>query len=66
MYVYIDSGNCSSCDPREMLLIQALLLAELVGFLKLGVPLGVLIMRTIVFWGLYWGLILGKYHLKGC
>ena len=33
-------------------------------FPKLGVPfLGVPIIRTIVFWGLYWGpLILGNYH----
>ena len=35
------------------------------SFLKLGVPfLGVPIIRTIVFWGLYWGpLILGNYHI---
>ena len=35
------------------------------GFPKLGVPfLGIHIIRTIVFWGLYWGLpILGIYHL---
>ena len=35
------------------------------GFPKLGVPLlGVPIIRTIVFWGLYWGpLILGNYHV---
>ena len=35
------------------------------GFPKLGVPfLGVPIIRTIVFWGLYWGtLILGNYHI---
>ena len=34
------------------------------GFPKLGVPfLGVPIIRTIVFWGLYWGSpILGKYQ----
>ena len=37
------------------------------GFPKLGVPfLGVPMIRTIVFWGLYWGpLILGKYQ-SGC
>ena len=37
------------------------------GFPKLGVPcLGVLIIRTIVFWGLYWGtLIKGNYHFGG-
>ena len=36
------------------------------GFPKLGVPLlGVPIVRTIIFWGLYWGpLILGNYHLN--
>ena len=36
------------------------------GFPKLGgTILGVPILRTIVFWGLYWGsLILGKYHIK--
>ena len=35
------------------------------GFPKLGVPfLGVPIIRTIVFWGLYWGpTILGNYHM---
>ena len=35
------------------------------GFPKLGVPLlGVPIIRTIVFWGLYWGpLILENYHI---
>ena len=35
------------------------------GFPKLGVPfLGVPIIRTIVYWGLYWGTsILGSYHL---
>ena len=35
------------------------------GFPKLGVPfLGVPIIRTIVFWGLYWGpLILGNYQV---
>ena len=36
------------------------------GFPKLGVPfLGAPIIRTIVFWGLYWGpLILGMYHIE--
>ena len=36
------------------------------GFPKLGVTsLGVPIIRTIVFWGLYWGpLILGNYHME--
>ena len=42
------------------------------GFPKLAVPFWVLglgfrvpIIRTIVFWGLYWGpLILGNYHLR--
>ena len=36
------------------------------GFPKLGVPFsGVPIIRTILFWGLYWGpLILGNYHLS--
>ena len=36
------------------------------GFPKLGVPfLGIPIIRTIVFWGLYWGpLILGNYHIS--
>ena len=35
------------------------------GFLKIRGPfLGVPIIRTIVFWGLYWGtLILGNYHI---
>ena len=35
------------------------------GFPKIrGILLGVPIIRTIVFWGLYWGsLILGKYHI---
>ena len=35
------------------------------SFLRLGVPfLGVLIIRPIVFWDLYWGpLILGNYHI---
>ena len=35
------------------------------GFPKIrGTILGVLIIRTIVFWGLYWGpLILGNYHI---
>ena len=34
-------------------------------FQKLGVPfLGVPIIRTIVYWGLYWGpLIVGNYHI---
>ena len=32
------------------------------GFPKLGIPM----MRTILYWGLYWGtLILGNYHLRG-
>ena len=37
------------------------------GFPKLGIPfLGVPMMRTILYWGLYWGtLILGNYHLRG-
>ena len=31
---------------------------------NLGVPFGVLIIRTIVYWGLYWGpFILGNYHV---
>ena len=36
------------------------------GFPKLGVPfLGVLIIRTIVNWGLYWDPpILGNYHIE--
>ena len=36
------------------------------GFPKLGVPFwGVPIVRTLVFWGLYWGpLILGNYHIS--
>ena len=36
------------------------------GFPKSGVPfLGVLIIRTIVFWGLYWGpLVLGNYQMS--
>ena len=36
------------------------------GFPKLGVPFwGAHIIRTIVYWGLYWGtLILGNYHIK--
>ena len=36
------------------------------GFPKLGVPfLGVPIIRTIIFWGLYWGpLVLGNYQLR--
>ena len=30
----------------------------------IGVPLGVPIIRIIVYWGLYWGpLILGNYHI---
>ena len=35
------------------------------SFLKLGVPfVGVPTIRTIVYWGLYWGtLILGDYHI---
>ena len=35
------------------------------GFPKLGIPfLWVPIIRTIVFWGLYWGsLVLGNYHI---
>ena len=35
-------------------------------FLKLGVPfLGVPIIRTLVFWGLYWGSPnLGIYHIR--
>ena len=34
------------------------------GFLKLGTFLGLPIIRTVVFWGLYWGPpILRKYHL---
>ena len=35
------------------------------GYPKLGVPfLGVVIIRTIVYWGLCWGtLILGNYHV---
>ena len=35
------------------------------GFPKLGVPFwGVPIIRTIVFWGQYWGpLIWGNYHM---
>ena len=37
------------------------------GFLKLGISFwGVPIIRTIVFWGLYWGSrILGNYHVVG-
>ena len=36
------------------------------GFPKIrGTVLGVLIIRTIVFWGLHWGpLILGNYHIE--
>ena len=36
------------------------------GFPKIrGTILGVPIIRTIVFWGLYWGpLILGNYHIR--
>ena len=36
------------------------------GFPKFRVPfLGLPIIRTIVFWGVYWGpLIFGKYHLS--
>ena len=36
------------------------------GFPKIrGTILGVSIIRTIVFWGLYWGsLILGNYHVE--
>ena len=39
---------------------------EIWGFPKIrGTLLGVPIIRTIVFWGLYWGpLILGNYHLS--
>ena len=38
--------------------------AQYGDFPKLGVPFGVPIIRTIVFWGLYWGpLILGNYHI---
>ena len=43
------------------------------GFLMWGFPkimgtfLGVPIIRSIVFWGLYWGpLILGNYHVGCC
>ena len=41
------------------------LLATIWGFPKIrGTPLGVPIIRTIVFWGLYWGpLNLGNYHI---
>ena len=28
------------------------------GFPKLGVPLGIPIIRTIVYWGLYWGTLI--------
>ena len=39
---------------------------EIWGFPKImGTFLGVPIIRTIVFWGLYWGpLILGNYHIR--
>ena len=37
-------------------------LSQMGGFPKLGVPLRI---RTIVYWGLYWGtLISGNYHIK--
>ena len=35
-------------------------------YISVGTLLGAPIVRTIVFWGLYWGpLILGNYHIVG-
>ena len=51
------SNPCLKTDPKAPRTIW--------GFPKiLGTLLGVPVIRTIVFWGLYWGpLILGNYHL---
>ena len=52
------------CDPQEKS-PGFWALVDIWGFPKIrGTFLGVPIIRTIVFWGLYWGpLILGNYHL---
>ena len=62
--------TCHSAGHSEAtsgLMVGKLIRGHIKGFPKLGVPfLGVPIIRTIVFWGLYWGpLILGNYHIKG-
>ena len=60
-----------SVQPRSMLYVRALVTLEarvpIWRFPKIGgTHLGVTIMRTIVFWGLYWVLlILGNYHIVG-
>ena len=56
----------SDCNPPQVTLSsQTPTLISIWGFLEImGSFLGVPIIRTIVFWGLYWGSpIFGNYHL---
>ena len=58
-------GAGIQCRIEDAQVLQAAIRMSHGGFPKLGVTfLGVPIIRTIVFWGLYWGPpFLGNYHM---
>ena len=65
LWMYGNSGGVLSGTYWGSTLICTDKMRTYGNFPKLGVPFwGVPIIRTIVYWGLYWGpLILGNYHI---
>ena len=57
---HLKDAHC--CGSSESLFSLTMWVVPKIGGTFFGVP----IIRTIVFWGLYWGpLILGNYHVEG-